>query len=466
MNRTGSHSLLPPAQARVARPPHGGLAARRRVPLRLPRPRPRVRPGRAVRVRRRRARHRLERHRAPRRALPQEVRRGARAHRRAALRRLRSRCSSAPARAASATPCSSWPASSRCSRPATATAPASGTPRPHTHLVREPVRGRTAIIETAADAARRSRCRRSTPAARSTSTGSASSTPSRATASCCGSATSRRARCRAPGPALRRRYQMIGVRVEDPWERVLPRARPHHRRRSDHRRAAALRSRARPRAARRHAEWVRARDAYWHAALPVAARRPHRRHRRRSARRADPLLPRPHAGGEAMSRSPAGPSPIPPGCSLLLALPAIAWLRARRGRPVLVIPFVSRWAGRDVVPRSRLPLVLVERRPRPARRRPGAPAARRREAPGAPEGLRHRPRHRPLRQHAGRGLRARRRAHQPPAGDQADHRRLHRRAARATASASSPSAAAPTRWRRSPPTTTGCTARSSGSRSA
>jgi len=42
-----------------------------------------------------------------------------------------------------------------------------------------------------------------------------------------------------------------------------------------------------------------------------------------------------------------------------LALPAIAWLRARRGRPVLVVPFVSQWAGRELVPRSRLPLILV-----------------------------------------------------------------------------------------------------------
>jgi len=44
---------------------------------------------------------------------------------------------------------------------------------------------------------------------------------------------------------------------------------------------------------------------------------------------------------------------------LLLALPLIAWLRARRGRTVLVIPFVSRWSGQDAVPRSRLAEVLV-----------------------------------------------------------------------------------------------------------
>ena len=57
----------------------------------------------------------------------------------------------------------------------------------------------------------------------------------------------------------------------------------------------------------------------------------------------------------------------PPGWTLaspawllaLAALPVIAWLRARRGRPVFVVPFVSQWNGNDVVTRSRLPQVLV-----------------------------------------------------------------------------------------------------------
>lgn len=44
---------------------------------------------------------------------------------------------------------------------------------------------------------------------------------------------------------------------------------------------------------------------------------------------------------------------------LLLALPLVAWARGRRGTPVLVIPFASRWSGRDVTRRSRLPIVLV-----------------------------------------------------------------------------------------------------------
>lgn len=44
---------------------------------------------------------------------------------------------------------------------------------------------------------------------------------------------------------------------------------------------------------------------------------------------------------------------------LLLALPAITWLRTRRGQPVFVIPYVTRWSGRDAISRSRLPVVLV-----------------------------------------------------------------------------------------------------------
>ena len=44
---------------------------------------------------------------------------------------------------------------------------------------------------------------------------------------------------------------------------------------------------------------------------------------------------------------------------LLAALPLIAWLRAQRAQPVFVIPFASRWSGRDAIPRSRLPLILL-----------------------------------------------------------------------------------------------------------
>jgi uncharacterized protein (DUF58 family) len=57
--------------------------------------------------------------------------------------------------------------------------------------------------------------------------------------------------------ALSRRYQMIGVRVEDPWERVSPH--------SGDRLPVALRSRATP---RRQEEWVARRDAYWDQIFP------------------------------------------------------------------------------------------------------------------------------------------------------------------------------------------------------
>jgi Ca-activated chloride channel family protein len=44
---------------------------------------------------------------------------------------------------------------------------------------------------------------------------------------------------------------------------------------------------------------------------------------------------------------------------VILALPLIAWLRARRGRPVMVVPFVSQWTGHDLATRSRLPQAMV-----------------------------------------------------------------------------------------------------------
>ena len=49
----------------------------------------------------------------------------------------------------------------------------------------------------------------------------------------------------------------------------------------------------------------------------------------------------------------------PAWLSLLLAVPVIVWLRSRRGRSVLVIPFASRWSGHDAVPRSSVPSVLT-----------------------------------------------------------------------------------------------------------
>ncbi|MCH2169158.1 VWA domain-containing protein [Myxococcota bacterium] len=44
---------------------------------------------------------------------------------------------------------------------------------------------------------------------------------------------------------------------------------------------------------------------------------------------------------------------------LLLALPPVAWLRARRGQPALVIPFANEWTSHDPLPRSRWPVALL-----------------------------------------------------------------------------------------------------------
>jgi len=67
--------------------------------------------------------------------------------------------------------------------------------------------------------------------------------------------------------ALRRRYHIIGLRVEDPWERVLP----HTGRFAavDPTTGELLPFNPGSRASRaRHALWVRARDAYWQELFP------------------------------------------------------------------------------------------------------------------------------------------------------------------------------------------------------
>jgi uncharacterized protein (DUF58 family) len=72
--------------------------------------------------------------------------------------------------------------------------------------------------------------------------------------------------------ALRRRYQMIGLRVEDPWERILP----HTGRLTavDPLTGELLPFDTSSRASRaRHALWVRARDAYWQELFPAPADR-------------------------------------------------------------------------------------------------------------------------------------------------------------------------------------------------
>lgn len=67
--------------------------------------------------------------------------------------------------------------------------------------------------------------------------------------------------------ALRRRYQMIGLRVEDPWERALPNA--GRLTTIDPVSGEVLPFNPTSKASRaRHALWVRARDAYWQALFP------------------------------------------------------------------------------------------------------------------------------------------------------------------------------------------------------
>jgi uncharacterized protein (DUF58 family) len=142
---------------------------------------------------------------------------------------------------------------------------------PDSHLVREPVRGRTAIIETAATL-----LGQPIPAL-----GGAAEVdidwrrffhafPRHSVVLWLGDFAPR-----ALPPAwaaLRRRYQMVGLRVEDPWERVLP----HN---GSITAVDPLTGELTPfdtssKASRaRHAMWVRARDAHWQQLFPSPADR-------------------------------------------------------------------------------------------------------------------------------------------------------------------------------------------------
>lgn len=137
---------------------------------------------------------------------------------------------------------------------------------PGTHLVREPVRGRTAIIETAATL-----LGQPVPAL----DGAAEvdldwqrffhAFPRHSVVLWFGDFAPRQ--LPPAWAALRRRYQMIGLRVEDPWERVLP----HNGSVTavDPMTGALLPFDTTSKASRaRHAMWVRARDAYWQELFP------------------------------------------------------------------------------------------------------------------------------------------------------------------------------------------------------
>ena len=137
---------------------------------------------------------------------------------------------------------------------------------PGTHLVREPVRGRTAIIQTAATLLAQ-------PVPELDAGGEVDidwhrfvhAFPRHSVVLWLGDFAPR------PVPpawsALRRRYQMIGLRVEDPWERILP---AHGQLTAvDPTTGELLPFDPASKASRaRHALWVRARDAYWQELFP------------------------------------------------------------------------------------------------------------------------------------------------------------------------------------------------------
>ena len=137
---------------------------------------------------------------------------------------------------------------------------------PATHLVREPVRGRTAIVETAAVLLGR-------PLPDLDAGGEVEidwrrflqTFPRHSVVLWLGDFAAR------PVPpvwnALRCRYQMIGLRVEDPWERILP---PNGSLTAvDPTTGELLPFDTHSNASRaRHALWVRARDAYWQQRFP------------------------------------------------------------------------------------------------------------------------------------------------------------------------------------------------------
>jgi uncharacterized protein (DUF58 family) len=141
---------------------------------------------------------------------------------------------------------------------------------PGTHLVQEPVRGRTAIIHTAATLLAQPIPPLDGGEVEIDWQRFVHAFPRHSVVLWLGDFAPRTL---PPGwMAIRRRYQMIGLRVEDPWERILP--------------ANGCLSAVDPtsgemvpfdpssKASRaRHALWVRARDAYWQELFPAAVDR-------------------------------------------------------------------------------------------------------------------------------------------------------------------------------------------------
>jgi uncharacterized protein (DUF58 family) len=142
---------------------------------------------------------------------------------------------------------------------------------PGAHLVREPVRGRTAIIQTAATLLAQ-------PVPELGAGGEVEidwqrfvhAFPRHSVVLWLGDFAPRPVP--AAWSALRRRYQMIGLRVEDPWERILP---AHGQLTAvDPTTGELLPFDPTSKASRaRHALWVRARDAYWQELFPSSVDR-------------------------------------------------------------------------------------------------------------------------------------------------------------------------------------------------
>jgi MoxR-like ATPase len=135
--------------------------------------------------------------------------------------RIRRRSTSGPGRSPSGRPCSSWPASSCCSAPSTVTASASSTPRRTGPIFREPVRGRGAILHAAASLIGRAAPSPAAAAPEIPWRFIARAAPKHSVLLWLGDFPPR---AEPEGwVVLRRRYQTMGFRVDDPWERELPR---------------------------------------------------------------------------------------------------------------------------------------------------------------------------------------------------------------------------------------------------
>jgi hypothetical protein len=215
-------------------------------------------------------------------------------------------CSSAPARSRSARRCSNSPASSCCSAPSTATASASSTPRPTATLCRNPS---AAAARSCTPPPRCSAAPRPRRPKKSAPDPVALPRPRRAAHSVMIWLGDFPPRAEPEGwSVLQRRYQTMGFRVDDPWERELPveasfAAYDPVRRPARHARTAA------PPSAPRTPTWAAQREAAFQRPFPQPAQPPRRRHRREPPRCPREILPRPHARRRPLTDGKTKPSP-------------------------------------------------------------------------------------------------------------------------------------------------------------